>query len=182
MNHTVSRRRRRNRSRRGRAFVPARRYWTYVDETVLNFSDAGTDDYKTTDVRFNTERPFKIMWVRGSLTSTTGAVAQIAILDPNIDSSGAGIQGMIASTGLITVGQNTKNFIVRNQPSTDFIAPSGPEAVLVRVSNIMKGTKFNGCLRVGILLADETFPPISYKVLGNVSPDSDLSAFAVLNI
>lgn len=143
----------------------------YVDEIAVTLADAGSVDYQTTDVRVNKERPYKIVYAHCFLSSPNGAVVQVAIYDADAATSGAGIQGMIASSGLITVGQNVTRIRVRNEPSTDFVTPSGPDTTLIRISSIVKGHSVVGTLRVGIRCGREVEAPQSARVLRG-SPDS----------
>lgn len=121
-------RRRRRRSGRGRK--PARSLGMYVDVINTNIPVDTSIGYKTTDVRFNSDRSYRISHIVAWLVSKGPAVAQISI--QNANSRLATRES--SSSGPVPIGVIPQKVFVRNKDQV-FI-PAGNSADLFNVDNI----------------------------------------------
>lgn len=132
--------RRRNRRRRGP--------WIYIDEIALNIRGAGSVQYKTSDVRFNQERAYKVVSCTAFVTGP--GVVNLKIKDPEEPHTNDSAFGTIASSGLRTVGASVVRVFVRNKSGTYFTCPCEDIQTLVEITCI-QGVAI-GCLKIVLQL------------------------------
>jgi hypothetical protein len=124
-------------------------------------TSTGSVQYRTSDVRFVQERPYRVR--KAVLYATGTGLVEIKLKAVEQAATNNSPQGTSAASGLIKLGTIPARVRVTSTPQADWVTPFQDTLTLVEITTVLGNCV--GVLKVVLDLGNEVFPTPTNRIL-----------------